>query len=101
MDTSALPLLLGLATLLPLASFFVILIGGRRFGRAFGHGAYIAVGAIGTAAVLSFCRWPSGSRIIFLSRRTTGTRRHKLPQCPAAQAAVPCRPRMHPTWTFR
>ena len=54
MDTSALPLLLGLATLLPLASFFVILIGGRRFGRAFGHGAYIAVGAIGTAAVLSF-----------------------------------------------
>ena len=54
MDTSALPLLLGLATLLPLASFVFILVFGRRLGNAFAHGAYVAVGAIATAGVLSF-----------------------------------------------
>lgn len=54
MGPSALPLLLGLATLLPLASFFVLLVFGRRFGKTLGHGAYIAVGAIVGAGVLSF-----------------------------------------------
>ncbi len=54
MEPSLLPLLLGVATLLPLASFFVLLVFGPRFGKALGHGAYIAVGAIVGAGVLSF-----------------------------------------------
>jgi len=54
MEPSALPLLLGLATLLPLASFFVLLVFGPRFGKALGHGAYVATGAIVGAGVLSF-----------------------------------------------
>lgn len=54
MGPSVLPLLLGLATLLPLASFFVLLVFGPRFGKTLGHGAYIAVGAIVGAGVLSF-----------------------------------------------
>ena len=52
------------ATLLPLASFFVILIWGRCFGRAFGHGAYIAVGAIGTARPGPPLRDPAGARLL-------------------------------------
>ncbi|MBL7040246.1 MAG: NADH-quinone oxidoreductase subunit L [Pirellulaceae bacterium] len=54
MEPSALPLLLGLATLLPLASFFVLLVFGPRFGKALGHGAYVATGAIVGAGVLAF-----------------------------------------------
>jgi NADH-quinone oxidoreductase subunit L len=40
-----------LATLLPLASFVVLFLGGRRWGKV---GAYIATGAIAAAFVLSF-----------------------------------------------
>ncbi len=54
MEPSALPSLLGLATLLPLASFFFLLLFGPRLGKAFGHGAYVATGAIVAAGVLSF-----------------------------------------------
>jgi NADH:ubiquinone oxidoreductase subunit 5 (subunit L)/multisubunit Na+/H+ antiporter MnhA subunit len=54
MEPSALPWLLGLATLLPLASFFFLLLFGSRLGKAYGHGAYIATGAIVAAGVLSF-----------------------------------------------
>ena len=54
MEPSALPWLLGLATLLPLASFFFLLLFGPRLGKAFGDGAYVATGAIVAAGVLSF-----------------------------------------------
>ncbi len=54
MDPTALPTLLALATLLPLASFFVLLISGPRLGKSLGYGAYVAVGAIVLSAVLSF-----------------------------------------------
>jgi len=54
MEPSALPWLLGLATLLPLASFFFLLLFGPRLGKAFGHGEHIATGAIVAAGVLSF-----------------------------------------------
>jgi len=54
MESSALPWLLGLATLLPLASFFFLLLFGPRLGKAFGDGAYVATGAIAIAGVLSF-----------------------------------------------
>ena len=47
----SLPTLLGLATLLPLASFFIIFTMGPKLGRS---GAYIAVAAIMIAGVLSF-----------------------------------------------
>ncbi len=54
MDLSTvLPLLLGVAVLLPLASFFFILLFGPRLGKALGHGAYVATGAIVAAGVLS------------------------------------------------
>jgi NADH:ubiquinone oxidoreductase subunit 5 (subunit L)/multisubunit Na+/H+ antiporter MnhA subunit len=46
-----LPALLGLATLLPLFSFFVIFIAGPKLGKA---GAYVAILAIAGACVLSF-----------------------------------------------
>ncbi len=39
-----------IATLLPLASFIVLFLGGRRWGKA---GAYVAIGAIAGACVLS------------------------------------------------
>ncbi len=51
MDTSLLPVLLGLAVLLPLGSFWVILIAGNRLGK---QAATVAVGAIVGAGVLSF-----------------------------------------------
>ena len=54
MEPSALPWLLGLATILPLASFFFLLMFGSRLGKAYGHGAYVATGAIVAAGVLSF-----------------------------------------------
>lgn len=54
MDTSLLHILLGVATLLPLISFFIILVTGPRLGKPT-YGAYIATGAIVGAGVLSFC----------------------------------------------
>ncbi len=51
MDTSLLPILLGLAVLLPLGSFWVILLAGNRLGK---QAATVAVGAIVGAGVLSF-----------------------------------------------
>ena len=48
---NTLPTLLGMATLLPLLSFFVILIGGKWMGKAAG---YVATAAIVGAAGLSF-----------------------------------------------
>jgi NADH:ubiquinone oxidoreductase subunit 5 (subunit L)/multisubunit Na+/H+ antiporter MnhA subunit len=50
MEPSLLPLLLGIATLLPLASFFFILCAGPQLGR---FAAFVATGAIGLAGVLS------------------------------------------------
>ncbi len=47
------PTLLALAWLLPLASFTVIVLMGRRLGRNGVAAGYIATGAIGTACVLS------------------------------------------------
>ena len=49
-----LPWLLGSAVLLPLCSFFAILIAGPKMGKAGEYAAYIATGAIGTAALFSF-----------------------------------------------
>jgi NADH-quinone oxidoreductase subunit L len=57
---TALPLLLGLATLLPLVSFFLLLAGGPKWSRRSGHGAYVATGAIVVAGLLSLialCLW--------------------------------------------
>ncbi len=51
MDVSLLPTLLGVAVLLPLASFFVILTTGRRLEPAWG--GYLATGAIVSAGVLA------------------------------------------------
>lgn len=45
---------LGSAVILPLASFFAILIFGPKMGKAGENAAYVAVAAIGSAAVLSF-----------------------------------------------
>jgi NADH-quinone oxidoreductase subunit L len=65
--SSLLPTLLGLAVLLPLGSFFVILLCAQWLGKS---GAYLAVSAIGGAAVLSFIsffvvwlpnHWPTAS----------------------------------------
>lgn len=52
--SSTLPMLLGLAVLLPLASFFVILTVGPRLGKHGSGAAWIAFGAIAGAGVLSF-----------------------------------------------
>jgi NADH-quinone oxidoreductase subunit L len=54
MDPQLLPSFLGLAVLLPLISFFVILVAGPRMGQAGQNAAYLATGAIGSAAALSF-----------------------------------------------
>jgi NADH-quinone oxidoreductase subunit L len=51
--SSALPLFLGLAWLLPLASFVLILFFGPRMGKAGRYAAFVATAAIGTAFVLS------------------------------------------------
>ena len=64
-----LPTLLGWAVLLPLIAFAIVLIGGPRLGKGLGHGAYVSVGAILGAAVLSFLslflwlgsHWPESS----------------------------------------
>ncbi len=52
--SSVLPTLLGLAVLLPLASFFVIFVGAKWIGKSGKTAAWIAVLAIGFAALLSF-----------------------------------------------
>ena len=39
---------------MPLASFFFLLLFGPRLGKASGHGAHVATGAIVAAGVLSF-----------------------------------------------
>jgi len=49
-----LPVLLGCAVLLPLASFWVILLVGPRMGKAGEHAAHLATAAIVGAAVLSY-----------------------------------------------
>jgi hypothetical protein len=49
-----LPLLLGLAVLAPLASFFVILTLGRKLGKNGEWGAVIATSAIIFAGLMSF-----------------------------------------------
>lgn len=52
--SSTLPMLLGLAVLLPLFSFFVILTVGPKLGKHGSGAAWIAFGAIAGAGVLSF-----------------------------------------------
>jgi len=79
MEPSALHLLLGLATLLPLASFFFLLMFGSRLGKAYGHGAYVATGAIVAAGVLSFV-----ALFIWLGSHFPGTPSH---HADVAQAA--------------
>jgi NADH-quinone oxidoreductase subunit L len=57
-----LPILLGTATLLPLASFALIVLFGPRMGKHGEMAGWVAVGAIGGACVLSlvaFCMWIS------------------------------------------
>lgn len=71
MDASYwIPVLLGLAVLMPLVSFFVILIAGARWmGKAGEHAAPVAIAAIGLSALLSFVslgiwlknHWPSSA----------------------------------------
>lgn len=46
--------LLGWAVILPLCSFFVILVAGPRMGKAGEHAAKLATAAIGLSAILSF-----------------------------------------------
>ena len=61
--------LLALAVLLPLSSFFLILCFPEWMGKAGKDGAFVATGAIGGAAVLSFIclaiwlmnHWPANS----------------------------------------
>ncbi|MFV1965556.1 MAG: NADH-quinone oxidoreductase subunit L [Pirellulaceae bacterium] len=48
-----LPVLLGTAVLIPLISFFAILIAGPKMGKAGVCAGYVATGAIGLAAILS------------------------------------------------
>ena len=62
-----LPTLLGVAVLLPLVSFFVILLAGPRLGKAGHNAAYVASSCIANA------RW--GSSICFSERpgRSRGT----------------------------
>jgi NADH-quinone oxidoreductase subunit L len=64
------PVLLGTAVLLPLISFFVILVAGARWmGHSGEHAAPVAIGAIGISGVLSFLalgiwlnnHWPTSS----------------------------------------
>jgi NADH-quinone oxidoreductase subunit L len=62
---STLPLLLGLAWLLPLASFALILLFGPKMGRAGNKAAHVATTAIVTACVLSFA-----SLILWLAQKT-------------------------------
>ena len=54
MAENLIPTLLGWAVILPLLSFFVILRFGPKMGKAGEYAAYVATGAIGSAAVLSF-----------------------------------------------
>lgn len=64
-----LPTLLGWAVLLPLIAFAIVLIGGPRLGKGLGHGAYVSIGAILGAALLSYTsmfiwlsnHWPESS----------------------------------------
>jgi hypothetical protein len=51
--TTLLPLLLGLAWLLPLASFALIVLFGPRMGKSGHYAAYVATAAILTGFVLS------------------------------------------------
>ncbi|MFM7412974.1 MAG: hypothetical protein ACKO6E_07180, partial [Planctomycetota bacterium] len=60
MDLSVtLPQLLGLAWLLPLVSFLVILFFGPRMGHHGRNAAWVATGAIGTSLVLSLAAFVS------------------------------------------
>ncbi|HEV3137436.1 MAG TPA: hypothetical protein VGZ26_06020, partial [Pirellulales bacterium] len=58
---STLPKLLGLAWLLPLASFVLIVFFGPRMGKAGSKAGYLATGAILASCLLSlfslFCVW--------------------------------------------
>jgi len=54
MEGSTIPTLLGWAVILPLLSFFVILVFGPKMGQAGRNASYLAAAAIGTAALLSF-----------------------------------------------
>src|SRR4029453_6094607 len=67
MDASLLPVLLGLAVLLPLGSFFVIWLSAQWLGKSAG---LLASGAIGSSCFLSFIcflfiwlptHWPAGA----------------------------------------
>ncbi len=115
MDASSLPMLLGVAVLLPLVSFFVIFAAGRWMpaGKV---GGYVATGAIVLAGVLSFCslliwldqprctgrtssrphtRWPEP-----LAARSPATRtRRSLGQ--PGRGATDCAPRMRQRSTRR
>ncbi len=73
MDTSLLPIILGIAVLLPLLSFCVLFTAGRWIKPAVG--GYIATGAIVSAGVLSFL-----SLIIWLSQNPVAA--------PAAHASL-------------
>ena len=53
MDITALPLLLALAWLLPLASFVLILFFGRRMGKSGYYASYVATAAVMTSFALS------------------------------------------------
>lgn len=64
-------MLLGWAVVLPLCSFFVILVFGPRMGKAGEHAASLATAAIGMAAILSFI-----SMAIWLTNHRPGVESH-------------------------
>ncbi len=77
-------MLLGWAVVLPLCSFFVILVFGPRMGKAGEHAASLATAAIGMAAILSFI-----SLAIWLSSHRPGTgEAHASVASPSSQVVV-------------
>jgi len=78
MDTSLLPILLGIAVLLPLISFFVILAVGRWWKPVIG--GYLATAAIVSAGVLS--AW---SLTIWLAHHPVGAAEHHATEDAAAR----------------
>lgn len=68
---SSISTLLGWAVVLPLCSFFVILVFGPRMGKAGEHAASLATAAIGVAAVLSFI-----SLVVWLTSHRPGMESH-------------------------
>ncbi|HTN76863.1 MAG TPA: NADH-quinone oxidoreductase subunit L [Pirellulaceae bacterium] len=92
---AALPVLLGLAVLLPLAAFTFILLTGPRLGSGLGHGAYVSIGAIVGAAVLSFLslfiwlgsHWPESSHHAHEEHHTAAPSDSALSITPAAYVA--------------